>query len=114
MLWEQGLPGLAAAIEAATAGASVLVLEKMKAAGGNSIISDGGMAVAESPLQKRHGIEDSADLFLPGYDESRPWTESSGTGQNTDRPCRGSLPLADRGSRCGVYGQGGFIRGDIR
>ena len=58
-----GFAGLAAAIEAATAGASVLVLEKMKAAGGNSIISDGGMAVAESPLQKRHGIEDSADLF---------------------------------------------------
>lgn len=39
-----GFAGLVAAIEAATNGASVLVLEKMKAAGGNSIISDGGFA----------------------------------------------------------------------
>lgn len=58
-----GFAGLAAAIEAAEAGVSVIVLEKMKAAGGNSIISDGGMAVAGSELQKKHGIEDSPELF---------------------------------------------------
>lgn len=58
-----GYAGLAAAIEARQAGASVIVLEKMRAAGGNSIISDGGMAVAGSALQRRHGIEDSAELF---------------------------------------------------
>ena len=39
-----GFAGLAAAIEAKTAGASVALLEKMKGPGGNSIISDGGIA----------------------------------------------------------------------
>lgn len=39
-----GFAGLSAAIEAAQAGADVLVLEKMAAHGGNSIISDGGIA----------------------------------------------------------------------
>ncbi len=58
-----GFAGLSAAIEAKRAGASVIVLEKMKAAGGNSIISDGGMAVAGSPLQHKFGIEDSSELF---------------------------------------------------
>lgn len=58
-----GFAGLAAAIEARKAGASVLVIEKMKAPGGNSIISDGGLAAAGTELQNRHGIEDSAELF---------------------------------------------------
>jgi len=58
-----GFAGLSAAIEAGKAGASVLVLEKMKAVGGNSIISDGGMAVAGSPLQKKHGVEDTPEVF---------------------------------------------------
>jgi flavocytochrome c len=58
-----GFAGLAAAIEARIAGASVLVIEKMKAPGGNSIISDGGLAAAGTALQGRHGIEDSAELF---------------------------------------------------
>lgn len=58
-----GFAGLAAAIEANNAGASVLVLEKRSACGGNSIMSDGGMAVASSALQARHGIEDSPELM---------------------------------------------------
>lgn len=58
-----GFAGLTAAIEARNAGASVVVLEKMKAPGGNSIISDGGVAAAGTPLQKQHGIEDSPELF---------------------------------------------------
>ncbi len=58
-----GFAGLTAAIEARNAGARVVVLEKMKAPGGNSIISDGGVAAAGTPLQKQHGIEDSPELF---------------------------------------------------
>ncbi|MDX9958044.1 MAG: FAD-dependent oxidoreductase, partial [Spirochaetia bacterium] len=58
-----GFAGLAAALEARRAGASVLVIEKMKAPGGNSIISDGGLAAAGTSLQARHGIEDSAEIF---------------------------------------------------
>jgi len=58
-----GFAGLAAAIEAKRAGASVCVLEKMKAAGGNSIISDGGIAVPASREQAEQHIEDSKELF---------------------------------------------------
>lgn len=58
-----GFAGLSAAIEAHEAGASVIVLEKMKAVGGNSIISDGGIAAPGTNLQKKHGIHDSTDLM---------------------------------------------------
>lgn len=58
-----GFAGLAAAIEAAEAGASVVVLEKMKAVGGNSIISDGGIAAAGTSLQEKHGHKDSPELM---------------------------------------------------
>ncbi len=43
-----GFAGLAAAIEAEMAGASVIILEKMKGRGGNSVISDGCVAAAEA------------------------------------------------------------------
>ncbi len=56
-----GFAGLSAAIEAHKAGASVIVLEKMKAVGGNSIISDGGIAAPGTKLQEKYGIRDSAD-----------------------------------------------------
>ncbi len=58
-----GFAGLAAAIEAAEAGASVIVLEKMKAAGGNSVISDGCLAAPQTEAQKAAGIEDSPELM---------------------------------------------------
>ena len=58
-----GFAGLTAAIEARNAGASVVILEKMKAPGGNSIISDGGIAAAGTPLQKKEGIKDSPELM---------------------------------------------------
>jgi flavocytochrome c len=59
-----GFAGLAAAIEAANAGASVIILEKMKGRGGNSVISDGLVAAAGSILQKEQGIEDTPeDMF---------------------------------------------------
>jgi flavocytochrome c len=58
-----GLAGLSAAIEASQAGASVVVLEKMKVTGGNTRISDGGVAAPNNYLQKKRGIEDSPELF---------------------------------------------------
>jgi len=58
-----GFAGLAAAIEARNAGASVIVLEKMQAPGGNSIISDGGIAAAGTIKQRQLGIEDSPELM---------------------------------------------------
>lgn len=59
-----GFAGLAAAIEAKQAGASVTVLEKMPVHGGNSIINGGVFAVAGSPKQEAEGIKDSPDLLL--------------------------------------------------
>ncbi|TVQ41402.1 MAG: flavocytochrome c [Spirochaetaceae bacterium] len=58
-----GFAGLTAAVEARNAGSSVIVLEKMRAAGGNSIISDGGFAAAGTELQRRLGIDDCPELF---------------------------------------------------
>ena len=58
-----GVAGLSAAIEAREAGAGVLVLEKMKLTGGNTRISDGGVAAPNNYLQKKQGIKDSPELF---------------------------------------------------
>ena len=59
-----GFAGLAAAIEAKEAGASVAVYEKMRVNGGNSIINGGVMAVAGSDMQDERGIKDSPELML--------------------------------------------------
>ncbi|SMX43374.1 flavocytochrome c [Actibacterium lipolyticum] len=59
-----GFAGLAAAIEATKAGASVALLEKMRTPGGNSIISGGVIAAAGSPLQAEEGIEDSVQTLI--------------------------------------------------
>lgn len=58
-----GFAGLSAAIAAAEAGASVVVLEKMMGPGGNSIISDGGLAAPGTDYQLRLGIVDSPELM---------------------------------------------------
>jgi flavocytochrome c len=58
-----GVAGLSAAIEARQAGASVIVLEKMKLTGGNTRISDASLAAPNNYLQKSRGIEDSPGLF---------------------------------------------------
>ena len=58
-----GFAGLAAAIEVTNAGASVIILEKMNAPGGNSIISDGGIAAGGTEMQKKSGIIDSPELM---------------------------------------------------
>ena len=59
-----GFAGLTAAIEAHNNGAEVLIIEKMKAPGGNSIISDGGIAACGTEEQIAGGIEDSPELFF--------------------------------------------------
>ncbi len=58
-----GFAGMAAAIEAAESGASVVILEKMMAPGGNSIISDGGIAAPDTVYQKVAGIDDSPEMM---------------------------------------------------
>lgn len=59
-----GFAALASALRAREEGASVLLIEKMPAFGGNSAINGGAFAVAGSPLQEKEGIKDSPDLML--------------------------------------------------
>lgn len=59
-----GFAGLAAAIEAKKAGASVVVLEKMRAPGGNSVFNGGILAAPGCPQQKLHGIKDSPEQLM--------------------------------------------------
>lgn len=58
-----GAAGFAAALEAAEAGASVLVLEKQAEIGGSSAMSGGCLAFAGTDLQRAQGIEDSKELL---------------------------------------------------
>lgn len=58
-----GAAGLSAAIEAIQAGISVVVFEKMKVTGGNTRISDGGLAAPGNYLQRSLGIDDSPELL---------------------------------------------------
>ena len=58
-----GGAGLTAAITAAENGASVVVVEKMAAIGGNTALSGGEMAAPGNWLQQKEGIEDSTDKF---------------------------------------------------
>lgn len=59
-----GFAGLAAAIEAAEAGCSVRLIDKMPTYGGNSALNGGDMAAVGTPLQKEAGVEDSIDLMM--------------------------------------------------
>lgn len=59
-----GGAGMCAAIEAAKAGARVLVLEKEPITGGSSAICGGQFAFAPTAMQRERGIKDSTDMFF--------------------------------------------------
>lgn len=59
-----GPGGMAAAVEAARAGAVVVVIEASERIGGNAARSTGYLAFLDSPLQEREGIRDSEEAFL--------------------------------------------------
>jgi len=58
-----GGAGLTAAITAKELGATVAVLEKTGFAGGNTLVSGGGLNVAGSDLQEKKGIADSPEKY---------------------------------------------------
>jgi predicted oxidoreductase len=62
-----GAAGLSAAVDAAQAGGRVLVLEACDRPGGAAALSGGGTFVADSPLQRSLGIEDSVELALQDW-----------------------------------------------
>lgn len=59
-----GGAGMSAAITAANAGKTVVVVEKAAIAGGNTTRATGGMNAAETSVQKAAGVEDSVELFV--------------------------------------------------
>lgn len=58
-----GGAGLSAAVEAASNGAKVVVLEKTSQIGGNTLVSGGGINIPGTDLQEKHGIEDSVEKY---------------------------------------------------
>ncbi|MER1956639.1 MAG: flavocytochrome c [Solibacillus sp.] len=62
-----GMAGLCAAVEASTAGAKVIVLEKQAEIGGSSLLSGCFMAFAETDFQKKLGIEDSIESLMEDF-----------------------------------------------
>jgi fumarate reductase flavoprotein subunit len=58
-----GGSGLAAAVSAAQRGVSVLVLEKQPQLGGTTAMSVGSLTAAGTRLQRRAGVQDSAEAF---------------------------------------------------
>ena len=58
-----GGAGAAAAIEAARAGARVIVLEELENPGGATAVCGGSILMADTPLQKKFGLEDSVDAM---------------------------------------------------
>ncbi len=59
-----GGAGLSAAITAAMEGAKVVLLEKMAAVGGNTLVSMGGVNIPGNDAQKVRNIEDSSELYF--------------------------------------------------
>ncbi|HPX57193.1 MAG TPA: flavocytochrome c [Syntrophales bacterium] len=57
-----GYSGLAAAIEAHDAGSQVIIIEKSRVIGGNSVIASGAYNAVDPARQSKQGIEDSLDL----------------------------------------------------
>jgi flavocytochrome c len=62
-----GAAGATAAIDAAEAGADVLVLEALPGFGGTAATSGGGICIAGSALQQQRGLDDSPDKALEDW-----------------------------------------------
>ncbi len=68
-----GAAGLAAAVAAADAGASVLVVEGEKRVGGSSRLSGGHFYAAGTSVQKEAGVTDTADAMFEEYMTLNQW-----------------------------------------
>jgi flavocytochrome c len=93
-----GVAGLAAAITAAEAGASVLVAESEAEVGGSSRLSAGMLMGAGTRFQRAAGIEDSPDLLFHEYMQLNRWDLDAGLVDRLARECGPAVEwLADLG-----------------
>lgn len=87
-----GTAASAAAVSAADGGASVLVIEMRDWAGGQLRRCGGGIAAAETQVQKALGVEDNADDFADFWMAT---TDGLGEREIIDKLCHGSAGLID-------------------
>jgi len=73
-----GAAGLPAALEAADAGADVILLEKMPFMGGSALISGGVLYAAGTSVQEEAGIEDDADALFDYWMNANRWQVEPG------------------------------------
>ncbi|MGI9341979.1 MAG: FAD-dependent oxidoreductase, partial [Gammaproteobacteria bacterium] len=83
-----GIAGIAAALEASSAGANVIVIERSSVAGGHAVQA-GGFALVDTPLQRAKGHKDSPDLAFGdlmawGEDANAAWVRTFVERSRTD------------------------------
>ncbi len=69
-----GISGLSAALELGRGGADVTVVDMSSVFGGHAVMSQGGVSVVDSPLQREVDINDSAEL---AYGDFIRWGEDA-------------------------------------
>ncbi|MDA1165565.1 MAG: FAD-dependent oxidoreductase, partial [Planctomycetota bacterium] len=57
-----GISGLSAALELGSGGASVTVVDMSSVFGGHAVMSQGGVSVVDTPVQRETGWQDSVEL----------------------------------------------------
>lgn len=75
-----GISGLAAAIEAEKAGATVTVLDMWSVFGGHAVMSEGGVTMVDTPVQRAQGIVDSPDIAYRDFLDTARTPTSTGCG----------------------------------
>jgi uncharacterized protein len=69
-----GISGLSAALELGRGGCEVTVVDMSSIFGGHAVMSQGGLSIVDTPLQREEGIFDSPPL---AYDDFIAWGEDA-------------------------------------
>lgn len=69
-----GISGLTTALELGRGGAEVSVVDMSSVFGGHAVMSQGGVSVIDTPLQRESGIKDNADM---AYRDFLDWGEDA-------------------------------------
>ena len=69
-----GISGLTTALELGRGGAEVTVVDMSSVFGGHAVMSQGGVSVIDTPLQRESGIKDNADM---AYRDFLDWGEDA-------------------------------------